>query len=90
MTYKYLNATALILDKGQMTYRDEVLWIELFKNRTGSHFGPRICLFTCYGSPTKGPDSEYSAGNPLAYLRPQQWVLIPPSSIQFSPWVALF
>ncbi|KAF7121835.1 hypothetical protein CNMCM5793_009388 [Aspergillus hiratsukae] len=72
MTYKHLNATALILDEGQMAYRDEVLWIESIKNRTGSHFGPRICLFTCYGSPTKDPDSEYSTGSPLAYLHPQQ------------------
>ena len=80
----------LILDEGQMTYRDEALWIELIKNQSGSHFGPRICIFTCYGSPTEGPDSEYSAGSPLAYLGPQQRVSITPSLIQFSPWVALF
>ncbi|KAE8391262.1 hypothetical protein BDV23DRAFT_182776 [Aspergillus alliaceus] len=80
----------LILDEGQMTYRDEALWIELIKNQSGSHFGPRICIFTCYGSPTEGPDSEYSAGSLLAYLGPQQRVSITPSSIQFSPWDALF
>ncbi|KAJ5899436.1 hypothetical protein N7495_004180 [Penicillium taxi] len=96
--YEFVNHGdyVLIFDEGQMTYGDDALWIGLIKNQSGSRYhGPRICLFSSYGSATEGPDidvldSVYRRASPLAYLGAQQRVSITPSSIKFSPKIALF
>lgn len=81
---------ALILDEGQQTYLDIGLWLDLIKYQSGRNFGPMICVFTCYGSPTAGPDSMNTSGSPLAWLGPAQRVSITPSAIKHSPNIALF
>jgi hypothetical protein len=74
----------IILDEAQMSYGDDGLWLGLIKSQSGRHEGPRIALFTSYGSPTTGPE-VILAGSPLAFLGPQQRVSITPSIIRFSP-----
>lgn len=78
-----------ILDEGQMSYHDSGLWFGLIKSQSGRRFGPRICIFTSYGSPTGGP-ADYAVGSPLAYLGVQQRISITPSKIKDSPQIALF
>ncbi|KAJ5908305.1 hypothetical protein N7495_000987 [Penicillium taxi] len=82
----------LIIDEGQLTYHDQVLWLELIKFQSHSHRtgGPRICMFTCYGSPTEGSELINIAGSPLASLSSRQRVSITPSHIEFSPSIGLF
>lgn len=79
----------IILDEAQMSYGDEGLWLGLIKSQSGRHEGPRIALFTSYGSPTTGPE-VILPGSPLASLGPQQRVSITPSIIRYSPKIALF
>ncbi|KAJ5893262.1 hypothetical protein N7495_004953 [Penicillium taxi] len=80
----------LIIDEGQLTYQDEAFWIEMIKMQSRRHWGPRICMFTCYGSPTEGSESINIAGSPLAHLGPEQRVSITVSHIEYSPSIALF
>ena len=79
----------IILDEAQMSYGDDGLWLGLIKSQSGRRYGPRIALFTSYGSPTTGPEVTL-AGSPLAFLGAQQRVSITPSIIRYSPKIALF
>ncbi|KAJ5854814.1 hypothetical protein N7534_007357 [Penicillium rubens] len=58
-----------------MSYGDDGLWLGLIKSQSGRHEGPRIALFTSYGSPTTGPE-VILAGSPLAFLGPQQRIAL--------------
>lgn len=78
-----------IIDEGQMSYHDSGLWLGFIKSQNNRRFGPRVCVFTSYGSPTGGPN-DYSAGSPLAYLGVQQRVSITVSKIKDSPPISLF
>ncbi|OQE22127.1 hypothetical protein PENFLA_c013G03353 [Penicillium flavigenum] len=53
-----------------MSYGDDGLWLGLIKSQSGRCYGPRIAVFSYYGSPTEGPqqlqqeshlDSSYAA-----------------------------
>lgn len=41
-----------IIDQGQMSYQDSGLWLGFIKSRNNRQVGPRVCVFTSYGSPT--------------------------------------
>lgn len=74
-----------------MSYTDDDHWYILIKDQTGFggfHLGPRIVIFSSYGSPTGGPIA--AVGSTLGYLGPQQRVSIKPSIVQYSPRIALF
>lgn len=95
--YSFITSTNLydadivwIIDEAQMSYDDDALWLGFIKFQHGrSSWGPRICVFSSYGSPTGGPQ-DFSVGSPLAYLGVQQRISITPSRIQGSPSIALF
>jgi hypothetical protein len=74
-----------------MSYHDSGLWLGFIKAQSGRGFGPRICLFASYGSPTGGPNDEaFGTGTPLPYFGPYQRVSIAKSRIPFSPSISLF
>lgn len=79
----------LVFDEAQQSYRDFSLWLGLIKTRSGTISGPRICLFSSYGSPDSG-SSEYLIGSTPINLSPAQRVTITPSRIPGSPQIALF
>ncbi|KAB8229541.1 uncharacterized protein BDW43DRAFT_303111 [Aspergillus alliaceus] len=78
-----------ILDEAQMSYHDSGLWLGFIKTQNDRHFGPRVCIFSSYGSPTGGGD-DYNPGSPLGYLGVQKRVSITVSMIQDSPSISLF
>ncbi|PKY00574.1 hypothetical protein P168DRAFT_293437 [Aspergillus campestris IBT 28561] len=78
-----------LIDEAQMSYEDYGLWLDFIKTQNGRRYGPRICLFTSYGSPSEGPDN-YPTGSPLTYLGVQQRISITPSKIRGSPQISLF
>ncbi|QKX57279.1 uncharacterized protein TRUGW13939_04390 [Talaromyces rugulosus] len=88
--YLFTQDVAIILDEAQMSYGADDLWLGLIKSQSGNRYGPRIAIFTSYGSPTKGPEMDPMPGSPLAFLGPQQRVSITPSIVGFSPKIALF
>jgi hypothetical protein len=88
-TTLYKADIVFIIDEAQMIYHDNGFWLGLVKTQSGSRFGPRICIFSSYGSPTGGP-SDAAVGSPLAYLGVQQRVSITPSKIEFAPKISLF
>ncbi|CRG90461.1 hypothetical protein PISL3812_07505 [Talaromyces islandicus] len=80
----------IILDEAQMSYGDNGLWLGIIKSQSGNRWGPRIALFTSYGSPTTGPEENPLPGSPLAFLGSHQRISITPSNVRFSPKIALF
>jgi hypothetical protein len=79
----------LILDEGQMSYGDQGLWLDFVKMQNGRRSGPRICVFTSYGSPSGGP-SDFAQGTPLSFLGVEQRVSITVSPMKNSPRIGLF
>ncbi|KAF8246934.1 hypothetical protein K440DRAFT_601858 [Wilcoxina mikolae CBS 423.85] len=79
----------LILDEGQMSYGDQGLWLGFVKTQNGRRSGPRICVFTSYGSPSGGP-SDFTQGSPLSFLGVEQRVSITISPMENSPRIGLF
>ncbi|KAF2403252.1 hypothetical protein EJ06DRAFT_324449 [Trichodelitschia bisporula] len=45
---------AYLIDDAQLTYGSADLWYGPIKTQTASYVGPRICLFSSYGSPVQG------------------------------------
>ena len=63
------------------------------KTQSDTNLGPRICVFSSYGSPTvtaEGFDYDRINGSPLAHLGVQQRVSIAVSVIEDSPSICLF
>ncbi|EAW20587.1 uncharacterized protein NFIA_030190 [Aspergillus fischeri NRRL 181] len=88
-TTLYNTDIVFIIDEAQMIYYDNGFWLDFVKTQSGSRFGPRICIFSSYGSAEAGP-SEAAVGTPLAYLGPKQRVSITPSKLEFAPKISLF
>jgi hypothetical protein len=78
-----------ILDEGQVTYSDDDLWLGFVKRQVGRLWGPKICVFASYGSPTAGP-ADFAAGSPHAYLGPEQRVSVIKSTFPELPDISLF
>ena len=69
------------------------LWLGFVKTQSDTNLGPRICVFSSYGSPTvaaEGFDYDCIKGSPLAHLGVQQRVSIAVSVIEDSPSICLF
>lgn len=79
----------LIFDEAQLSYGDYALWLGLIKTQSCSLSGPRICLFSSYGSPQTG-HSDYPLGSTPVMLGPAQRISILPSAIPNSPRISLF
>ena len=79
----------ILLDEAQMTYSNDSLWLGLIKMQSNAQSGPRIALFSSYGSPSGGP-TETTAGSPLAFLDIRKRVSITPSPLPHAPQVSLF
>lgn len=80
----------IILDEAQMSYGDSGLWLGMIKSQSGNPWGPRVAIFTSYGSPTTALEESPYLGSPLAYLGSHLRISITPSNLQFSPKIALF
>jgi hypothetical protein len=82
----------LILDEGQMSYPDRLLWFGLIKRQSwqsvGQSHGPRICIRASYGSLGAGPDQ--TDASPLASLTAAQRVSIKKSPLHGSLNLTLF
>lgn len=79
----------IIIDEAQMSYDDNGLWLGLIKSVGGLNNGPRIALFSSYGSPTGGPSSALP-GSPHVIIGAWQRVSLTPSIMKFSPNIGLF
>ena len=40
-----------LFDEAQQSYQDSRLWLGIIKTQGGESSGPKICLFSSYGSP---------------------------------------
>jgi hypothetical protein len=60
-----------ILDEAQQSYNNKDLWLGIIKTQSGSHAGPKICLFSSYGSPATGP-TQYPLGSTPINFGPSQ------------------
>lgn len=78
-----------ILDEAQKSYGDLRFWNNFIKMQSGGIGGPRIVLFTSYGSPTQGSDSWEGAATPVRFVAAQR-VSILPSKFRSSPRISLF
>ena len=77
----------------QMSFHYHDLWLGFVKTQSDTNLGPRICVFSSYGSPTvaaEGFDYDRINGSPLAHLGVQQRVSITVSVIEGSPSIYLF
>ncbi|KAJ5908689.1 hypothetical protein N7495_001371 [Penicillium taxi] len=82
-----------ILDEAQMSWGDYGLWLGLIKSQSGraGREGPRIALFSSYGSPEGGPpENQYGSGSLLGFFGVPQRVGITSSSLEDSPNISLF
>ena len=70
-------------------YGDAGLWLGFVKTQNGSRWGPRICIFTSYGSPSGGP-YDFANGSPLSFLEIGQRVSITAPPAEVSPGIGLF
>lgn len=70
----------IILDEAQHSYQDLSLWLGLIKTQSGMTEGPRLCLFSSYGSPTSGR-ADYPLGTTPVHFGPEQRVSITASSL---------
>lgn len=82
-----LHDIIFILDDAQAGYPDIDLW-EFIKLKNDYHFGPKICLFAAYGSPSEGTFT-WERSTPF-YLGSTKRVSIFPSLVQDSPGIGLF
>ncbi len=85
-----INSNVVFLfDEAQQSYHDSRLWLGLIKTQSCRSNGPRICLFSSYGSPATGP-TEYPYGSTPIHLGAPQRVSITVSRIPDSPKISLF
>ena len=64
-----------IFDEAQQSYDNGDLWSGIIKTQSGSHAGPKICLFSSYGSPATGPTDHPSKTTPI-HIGPSQRISI--------------
>ena len=83
------NDTVFIIDEAQQTYIHTNFWLEFIKERSGSRWGTKVCLFASYGSPTTGP-VDYPDNSAPVYLGFPQRVGITPSLVDTGPQFGLF
>jgi len=67
-----------------MSYGDSDLWLGFIKTKTGRKYGPRVCIFSTYGSVTGGAE-QFEIGSPLRFLGVQRRVSVTVSSIRGRP-----
>lgn len=73
----------VIFDEAQQTYKDLKLWLGPIKSQYERSSGPRLCLFSSYGSPTTGR-IYYPPGVTPVYFTPEQRVSIANTSPFFA------
>jgi len=78
-----------IFDEAQQSYDDLDLWSGIIKTQSGGHAGPKICLFSSYGSPTTGP-TQYPLGSTPIQFGPSQRISITASRFIENGHVCLF
>ena len=89
-TNNLLNLDLVFLfDESQQSYQDLTLWLGIIKTQSCRINGPRICLFSSYGSPTTGP-TRYPHGSTPVHFGSEQRVSISVSSTSTGPNICLF
>lgn len=78
-----------IFDEAQQSYNDSDLWLGIIKTQSGGSAGPKICIFSSYGSPTTGP-TRYPVGSTPIQFGPTQRISITPSSFVNNGHICLF
>lgn len=78
-----------LFDESQQSYQDLRLWLGIIKAQSCRTNGPRICLFSSYGSPTTGP-TQYPHGSTPIHFGASQRVSISVSDSSHSPDICLF
>ena len=78
-----------VFDEAQQSYNDSRLWTGIIKTQSGSHGGPRICLFSSYGSPDTGL-TQYPFGSTPVHFGPSQRISITSSHLAENGRVCLF
>ena len=78
-----------IFDEAQQSYNDTDLWLGIIKTQSGSSAGPKICIFSSYGSPTTGP-TKYPFGSTPIQFGHKQRVSITPSLFAENGQICLF
>lgn len=78
-----------LFDESQQSYQDSRLWLGIIKTQSGRISGPKICLFSSYGSPTTGP-TQYPHGSTPIYFGGSQRVSISVSHTCNAPNISLF
>ena len=75
----------LIFDEAQISFHDKQLWLNIIKTQSGSSEGPRICIFSSYGSPSTGPVDYPLGSTPVRFAPGQQVSTIPSPNLPSSP-----
>lgn len=78
-----------LFDEAQQSYQDSRLWLGIIKAQSLRPSGPKICLFSSYGSPATGP-TQYPHGSTPIHFGAEQRVSISVSSIPRAPSICLF
>ena len=78
-----------LFDEAQQSYQDSRLWLGIIKTQSGKSSGPKIYLFSSYGSPATGP-TQYPHGSTLVHFGAEQRVSISVSSNPRTPNICLF
>ncbi len=78
-----------LFDESQQSYQDLRLWLGIIKTQSGQINGPKICLFSSYGSPATGP-TQYPHGSTLVHFGASQRVSISVSRNSNAPNISLF
>lgn len=85
-----LSQAVLIIDEGQTSYNDAILWNEILKSRCyGKGEEIMFCLFCSYGSPSTGVETTTCEFTP-AILNPEQRVTLTPQTNAAAPDFGLF
>lgn len=78
-----------LFDEAQQSYQDSRLWLGIIKAQSLRPSGPKICLFSSYGSPATGP-TQYPHGSTPIHFGAEQRVSISVSTIPTAPNICLF
>lgn len=78
-----------LIDEAQQSYQDSRLWLGIIKTQSLRPSGPKICIFSSYGSPATGP-TQYPHGSTPIHFGVEQRVSISVSSIPGAPSICLF
>ena len=71
-----------IFDEAQQSYRNSNLWLGIIKTQSGGYGGPKICLFSSYGSPATGPTKYPFGSTPIHFGAEQRVSLTPSASVE--------